>query len=363
MADNQNFVFVGDTQVGEGISASLARAGFTAAADLASAGVVFTYHPTQSGLEDLYFGDDGLVQQVAEDTLFVDLSPASPSFSREIYQLCSVYECKLVEAPVSVRDVTVEDAFGTPGNLLVFAAGEKDAYEQVEGQLSAIARIVEFTGGIGAAQTAKVVHTLQAATGLMGIVEALASVRASKADFDAEAYLNTMEEAGLVSPAQVSFIEALNAGEIEGSYTLGIMMAELAVALTAVENEEMVLPLGDAAFHLFELLAIVGGAKYTPAALSLLFDDEEASKKAGLDWSLAEHSHGDDECECGHDHNDPDHECCGKHHHEDEGDRGEGHYHHQDEEAFNEDGSYNEFGGYGSPSKSDYLIDEVDEWN
>ncbi len=362
MADNQNFVFVGDTHVGEGITASLARAGFVAAAELADAGLVFTYHPTQSGLEDLYFGENGIVQQVAEDTLFVDLSPASPSFVRELYQLCSVYKCNYIEAPLAVRDVTTEDAFGTPGNLIIFAAGEQVAYEQVEAQLAAIARLVEFVGSNGAAQTAKVVHTLQTATGVMGIVEALASVRASKSDFDAEAYLDTMEEAGLVSPAHVAFVEALNAHEFEGSYTLGIMMAELAVALTAVEDEEMVLPLADAAFHLFELLAIVGGANYTPAALSLLFDDEEASKKAGLDWSLAEHHH-DDECECGHDHNDPDHECCGKHHHHDEGDRGEGHYHHQDEEAFDEDGSYNEFGGYGSPAKDDYIVDEVDEWN
>jgi hypothetical protein len=28
-----------------------------------------------------------------------------------------------------------------------------------------------------------------------------------------------------------------------------------------------------------------------------------------------------------------------------------------------EDGNYNEFGGYGTPSKTDYLIDEIDEWN
>ncbi|MDO5335254.1 MAG: NAD-binding protein [Coriobacteriia bacterium] len=364
MSDNTSYVFAGDTAVGEGIVGSLARAGFTAAADLAQAGVVFTYHPTQSGLEELYFGDDGIVAQVAAGTVFVNLSPAAPSFSSELYQLCSVYECNYVEAPLVVRDVTVEDAFAEPGNLLVFAAGEQGAFDEVEPQLSALARMVEFVGGIGAAQTAKVVHTLQNATGLMGIVEAFASTQASKADFDGEAYLDALESAGLVSPAQVAFVEALNAGDFEGSYTLGLMMAELAVALTAVEDEEMVLPLGDAAFHLFELLAIVGGANYTPAALKLLFADEEAGKAAGLDWSRAEHDH-DHECDCA-DKDDPDHECsCGHHHHrhDDELDQGVGHHHHQDEDAFDEEGNYNEFGGYGTPSTSDYIVDEVDDWN
>lgn len=364
MSDNNTFVFAGDTLIGQGIADSLVRAGFVAAADVEHAGVVFTYHPTQSGLEDLYFGDDGLVSQVGEGVVFVDLSPASPSFSRELYQLCSVYGCNYVEAPLVVRDVTVENAFGEPGNLLVFAAGERGAFEEVEPQLSALARLVEYVGGIGAAQTAKVVSVIQNATGLMGIIEALASTQASKADFDAEEYLDTLEEAGMVSPAQVSFIQELSSDDFKGSYTLGIMMAELAVALTAVEDEEMVLPLSDAAFHLFELLAIVGGANYTPCALKLLFADEEAGKKAGLDWSRAEHDH-DHECDC-EDKDDPDHECtCGHHHHhhDDDVDQGIGHHHHQDEEAFDEEGNYNEFGGYGSPSTDDYVIDEVDEWN
>ena len=54
---------------------------------------------------------------------------------------------------------------------------------------------------------------------------------------------------------------------------------------------------------------MVGGAAYNPAALALIFDDEEAAQKFGLDWSRAagayeDHDHHahDHDCDCGHDH-------------------------------------------------------------
>ena len=60
--------------------------------------------------------------------------------------------------------------------------------------------------------------------------------------------------------------------------------------------------------HLLELLAIIGGSDLAVAALSLVFGEDEESRRAGLDWDRAnqvyrEHGHdhdheeGDDEFE------------------------------------------------------------------
>lgn len=96
-------------------------------------------------------------------------------------------------------------------------------------------------------------------------------------------------------------------------------MGELAAALACVDDGDAILPQAEACFRLMELLAMVGGVTYSPAALKLVFADEETSKKYGLDWSRAEgaydHGYDDDseghECTCGEDD-----ECdCGHHHH------------------------------------------------
>ena len=49
MAD-KTFVFVGDTEVGSRLSQSLNAGGFSTAASLSDADVVFTYYETQQGL-------------------------------------------------------------------------------------------------------------------------------------------------------------------------------------------------------------------------------------------------------------------------------------------------------------------------
>ena len=59
MAD-KTFVFVGDTEVGSRLSQSLNAGGFSRAASLSDADVVFTYYETQQGLEDLYLDSKGL---------------------------------------------------------------------------------------------------------------------------------------------------------------------------------------------------------------------------------------------------------------------------------------------------------------
>ncbi len=73
--------------------------------------------------------------------------------------------------------------------------------------------------------------------------------------------------------------------------------------------------------HLLELLVVIGGADMAPAALSLVYQDEAAGARAGLDWTRAEVAYGhpaseededwsayDDEDGCGHDHFREDHD-------------------------------------------------------
>ena len=189
--------------------------------------------------------------------------------------------------------------------------------------LRAIAAKVMWMGKSGCGQAAKVALTLTSAAALVGIVEAYSSLKSSEiqeAAVDQEDYLDVVLALRMLTPAQEAFIEAMEQDEFEGtSFTLEHFMGELAAALACVDDGDAILPQAEACFRLMELLAMVGGVTYSPAALKLVFADEETSKKYGLDWSRAEgaydHGYDDDseghECTCGEDD-----ECdCGHHHH------------------------------------------------
>lgn len=319
MNDMQTYVFVGDVAVGSKLTSSLAAAGFVAANGLSTADVVFTYHENQSGLEDVYFDSPGLLQDTKEGAILVDLSPTTPSFAQELHAVASVNDRFAVDAPLVVRDIVAADAFADPENLFMFVGAESDIYDRVEPLLSAIASRVMWAGAPGCGQSAKVASTLQNASSIIGIIETYVAFTTSGVSLDGEDYLDLMESTGCMAPMHSAFVEALRGESFAGTYTVEIMMGELAAALSAADDKDTIFPQAEAGFHLLELLALVGGAGYNPAALSLVFADEDTCKRYELDWSRAEGTYADEEgCSCGHDHDhEHGHECCGQHDHGD----------------------------------------------
>lgn len=302
----KTFVFVGDTNVGSRVSQSLIEGGFSSASSLSDADVVFTYYETQQGLEDLYFDSNGLLQDTKKDALLVDLSPTTPTFAKELYAVACVNDRSTLDAPLVVRDIVEEDAFATQDNLIMFVGGEENRFEDAKGMLHAIARRVLYLGEPGCGQGAKILATLQRASALIGVIESYATFKNSEVVFDAEEAMDTLTSAGCVSPVNIAYIDAIRNKEFTGSYTIEILMAELVAALTEADDRDHVLPQAEAGFRLLELLALVGGASYNPAALALLFEDEKAAERFGLDWSRAagayEDKPHDHDCDCGHDH-------------------------------------------------------------
>ncbi len=315
---DQKFIFVGDTEVGKRLSALLVQEGFSAASGTSDADVVFTYHQNQASLEDIYFGSSGLLSSTKEGAILVDLSPTTPVFAQELSALAQVNNRQSLDAPLVVRDMVAQDAFSHAGNLMIVAGGSSDVFDTVQPLLRAVASQVSFMGGAGAGQASKVALTLYNAATVVSLIEADSSYRLSGKLFDAEDLLEEALAINCISPVHAAFLDALRNRSYQGTYTVEIMMGELAAALTAADDKDMIFPQAEAGFHLLELLAVVGGSSLSPAALALVFGSEDAAREFGLDWSRAEEvyghdGHDHDDCCGGHD--DPDHECCGRHDH------------------------------------------------
>ena len=83
-------------------------------------------------------------------------------------------------------------------------------------------------------------------------------------------------------------------------------MAQLSASLMAADDADLILPQAEAAMHLLELLAVIGGSDKGLASLSLVYGSEKRCAEHGLDWTRAEGAFGeDDECAghgcCDHD--------------------------------------------------------------
>ena len=286
------YAYRGSAGLIEAIEARLADAGWEREGEVELADMAITYFPTMSDLEDLCFGDDGLMQAMKPGSVIVDLSATTPNFARETNAIATLSDLRFVEAPLVCEDMVARDAFARD-NLMCFAAGEDDCVEQARGLLDAIYCKVQVVGGGGAAQLARAATTLQKVAGIIAAIEAQALFTASRRS------ISSVEMAGMqvepISCQAQSILAAIREERFDGAFTCEMLMGELTAAIMAADDYELIMPQAESAMHLLELLAVIGGADKSPAALALVYGEEAACAAQGLDWSRAEKLYAQEE--------------------------------------------------------------------
>ena len=306
------FAFIGHKNMGRYLEHALADAEWQLTDDVENCEVAFTYCTSSSALEDAYFSDEGLVKRLPTGALMIDLSPSTPSFARELSAIAQVNDLRPVEAPVVVVDSTVENAF-VKENLASFVSGDAADVEEALPVLDVLFGSVTDMGACGCAQLARAAFTLQVTAQIIGSIEAAALYKATQS---AATSVDHMEGApGGVSAYTAEILQAVLDERFTGTYTVEMLLGEANAAMAAADDCELILPQIEASMHLIEILAVIGGSDFSPAAVSLVFEDEQTCADHGLDWARAEQFYGSDEgCDCDDDCGD---DCtCGHHHHD-----------------------------------------------
>ena len=284
MVNLNTFHVEGNETVTYLVSRAARKLGMRPARDITAAKVIITYYTAEPDLEDAYFDSEGLVQLAKQGTYLVDLSPSSPHFAHELFAVSAVSDLHFVAAPLAVLDQVAEDVFA-PGNLLVLAGGEAVDVEAVRPLLEAIGSVRVFADA-GQAQMARAAHTIGQTTNLVAAMETEALYRAvNESSLDFSGDLATTLTALPAEEVRTRALAAVAEKRFSGDYTTEMMLGEIAAALTAADDVELILPQLEAAMSLVELLDVISESEQAPAALSLLFADEAEAKRNGLDWS------------------------------------------------------------------------------
>ncbi len=280
------FAYIGSSQVETSVIARLEEAGYIRTTDVHCADIVFTHALNQSQLEDIYFDDNGLIQQAKPGTLLVDLSSTTPSFARELNAVATVSDLFAVEAPLVLEDMFAVDALSNRENVTILLGGDQDALSQVMEYAEVLAHRVEVCGAAGSAELAKAAFTIQKAACVISAIESQALYRAVRHSAGA----GGGEEAGPVpvSDDAACALRALDAESFGSEYTLMMFMADVAAALESADDADLILPQAESCLHLLELLMVIGGMDMSVSALSLLYADEKVCAEHGLDWTRAE---------------------------------------------------------------------------
>lgn len=282
------------------------------------ADVVFTMVGYPNDVEDVYLATDGLIRATKRGAWMVDLTTSSPQLAHDIHDAAEIEDKHAVDCPVTGGQAGAE-----AGTLTLMVGGTKEEVKAIEPLLECFSSNIFYFGHAGAGQAAKLCNQVSLAGCMVGYAEALALAEQSGLD------RHQVIEFIMHGMGNSAALQQLAPKSVDGDFRPGFLSEhfrkDLGLALAQAEDLDLSLPGSEGAFRLYDLLCQVGGSKLGTQAISLLYQDEDTTKKAGLDWSLLDqdeyaddskddgccHGHGDG---CCHGHNHADGECCGHDH-------------------------------------------------
>lgn len=211
------------------------------------ADVIFSIVGFPKDVEQVYFGDNGILTASVKGKYLVDMTTSKPVLAQRIFTEGEKLGAKVLDAPVSGGDLGAKN-----GTLTIMVGGDKAAYNDLEHVFKDFGAKVHYFGPAGSGQNTKMANQIMIAGTMTGMTEML--VYAKKAGLDLEAVLETV---GAGSAANWS-LSNYGPRILKGDYTPGFFskhfLKDLRIALDTAKEMNVKLPATEEAKKLYETL-------------------------------------------------------------------------------------------------------------
>ncbi|MGO4287744.1 NAD(P)-dependent oxidoreductase [Bosea sp. TAB14] len=145
----------------------------------ADADIAITMLPDTPQVEDVVYGEDGLLASRLRGRLIVDMSTISPVAVRRMHADLKAAGTDFVDAPVSGGPIGAKNA-----TLTIMAGGEAAAFARAEPFFRGMGTTITHVGAPGAGQAVKLCNQLICGINIQAVCEAIALGRACGVDLE-----------------------------------------------------------------------------------------------------------------------------------------------------------------------------------
>jgi 3-hydroxyisobutyrate dehydrogenase-like beta-hydroxyacid dehydrogenase len=170
----------------EELAALGARPATSAAAVTEASDVVLTCLTNTPAVEEVYFGESGILSATRAGQILVDHSTVSPTTSRRCAEAARARGADFLDAPVSGGPAGAE-----AGTLTIMTGGAAETFEKVRPVFEAMGKNLRLVGPTGAGSTIKLANQLLAAVHTAVAAEAM--VLGVKAGADPRVMLDVLK--------------------------------------------------------------------------------------------------------------------------------------------------------------------------
>ncbi|WP_327204969.1 NAD(P)-dependent oxidoreductase [Paenibacillus larvae] len=208
--------------------------------------VVFTMLSNDAVIREIFYGKDGLIEQLAEGQTVIDCSTVSPKLSRQLYQDLAAKGVRFLDAPVTGSKPAAESA-----TLLFMVGGDKDTFNQHYDLLMDLGSKVLYMGPSGSGSYTKLAHNTIVGINAIGLMEGMSL--AARAGLDTSLFLEIVKGGAANSRQAELKGEKIINGNYSVQFSLQLMLKDLLLASELTGEFQLPTPLLHAATSLFQM--------------------------------------------------------------------------------------------------------------
>ncbi|HJV18208.1 MAG TPA: NAD(P)-dependent oxidoreductase [Bacillales bacterium] len=199
------------------------------------ANVIFTIVGYPYDVEEIYFGENGLISNGKKGSYLIDMTTSAPTLAIRIFEEAKKMGIHAIDAPVSGGDIGAKNA-----SLSIMVGGEKDAFEEMLPLFQKLGSNIVYQGKAGSGQHTKMCNQIAIASNMIGVAEAI--IYAEKAGLDPETVLKSISTGAAGSWSLSNLVPRMLRGDFEPGFYIKHFIKDMKIAIEEAKNMGMDAP-------------------------------------------------------------------------------------------------------------------------
>src|SRR5699024_5593017 len=230
-----------------------------------SSEVIITMVGYPNDVEEIYFGENGIIENTQPNTYVIDMTTSKPTLAEEIAKKAIEKDIHALDAPVSGGDIGARDA-----NLSIMVGGAKADYEEMLPIFELMGKTIHLHGKAGSGQHTKMCNQITNALNMIGVCEAI--IYAKKAGLDPIKMIDTVKSGAAGSWALANLGPRILKEDYAPGFYVKHFIKDMTIALETAKELEIHVPGLELALQLYEELSEMGEGDSGTQALMKYFE-------------------------------------------------------------------------------------------
>lgn len=209
--------------------------------------VIITIVGYPKDVEEVYFGEGGILANAKPGAYVIDMTTTSPKISQRIYEEASEKQIFALDAPVSGGDIGAQQ-----GTLSIMVGGDLEAFEICRPIFSCLGTNVIYEGKAGKGQHTKIANQIALAGVIAGVCEAM--TYAKHVGLDVGTMLDSIGKGAAGSWQMANMGPRILLGDLEPGFFIKHYIKDMGIAIEESGEASLQLEVLNQVFEMYKEL-------------------------------------------------------------------------------------------------------------